>query len=66
MTVVEIILTCDCCGAQFKGDGVKASDVRKEAKEYDWLYSGNKDYCPFCRPKRKDGGFHRSKKKNYI
>jgi len=62
MSVVkETFIICDVC---FKNFGVdnrsrNAQEQRDAAKEEDWMYSGNKDYCPDCRAKNKDGQYHK-------
>jgi len=57
--VIETFLMCDVCHETFGVDN-RSNNVtqqRRSAKDNDWLYSGNKDYCPNCRPVKKDGTF---------
>jgi hypothetical protein len=55
--IIEIFITCDVCGENFGVDTRqrKGGEQRANAKNNGWLYSGNKDYCPNCRPKRNEG-----------
>jgi len=59
--VTETYLICDNCGKYHGADDgaklrhIKGVQHRKIAVTDGWLYSYNKDLCPQCRPKRKDG-----------
>jgi len=58
MIIKETFLICDGgCGFNFGVDNRSrnSSEQRKAASLNGWIYSGNKDLCPNCRPKRKDG-----------
>lgn len=62
MSVVkETFLQCNVCYKTFGVDNRhrNAQQQRDAAKLEDWMYSGNKDYCPSCRAKNKDGKFHK-------
>jgi hypothetical protein len=58
--VIETFIICDVCCENFGIDmrHLNGSQQRASAKVNGWLYSGNKDYCPSCRAKRKDGQNH--------
>lgn len=60
--LIETFITCDVCSENFGVDtrNLTGYQQRAAAKDNGWLYSGNKDYCPDCRPKRKDGKNHAS------
>jgi hypothetical protein len=44
-------IICDGCGDTFGVDlsTSTGTQLRIYAKHNDWVYSGNKDYCPECR-----------------
>lgn len=60
--VIETFIICDVCHDNFGVDArhLNGGRQRASAKLNGWLYSGNKDYCPHCRAKRKDGQNHAS------
>lgn len=61
-SVIETFLLCDVCGQNFGVDNRERNvmEQREAAKRNGWIYSGNKDYCPGCRAKNKDGRLHSS------
>lgn len=64
--VIETYIHCDGgCGAVHGGDctHLKGMAHRKHMIDDGWVYTTNKDYCPACRKKRKDGSFMRSPKR---
>jgi len=60
--VIETFIICDVCHVNFGVDmrHLNGYEQRGNAKINGWVYSGNKDYCPSCRAKRKDGNNHAS------
>lgn len=60
--IKETFLMCDKCNVTFGVDNrqYNSAQQRKSAKNNGWQYSGNKDYCPDCRAKNKDGNVHAS------
>ena len=54
---IQLKLCCDKCGVSFYSRETVATGVqlRLQATKKEWAYSGGKDYCPDCRPRRKDG-----------
>jgi hypothetical protein len=61
--VIETFLICDTCRTMFGFDSRHrtGTEHRIDAKEEGWRYSGNKDYCPRCVKKTKDGKIHKSR-----
>jgi len=61
--VIETFVMCDSCGNNFGIDNRQRNGTqqRNAAKQHGWIYSGNKDLCNNCRPKRKDGKNVKSK-----
>jgi hypothetical protein len=61
--IIETVLQCDICHKQFGlDDRSKTGQThRKDAANQGWKYCNNTDYCPDCRPKRKDGQYHGTK-----
>lgn len=59
--VIETFIMCDVCNKNFGVDNryLNGTQQRESAKAHGWVYSGNKDYCPDCRAKRKDGQNHK-------
>ena len=57
--VKETFIVCDVCGENFGVDNrhLSRTEQRESASNNDWIYSGNKDYCPNCRPIKKNGEF---------
>lgn len=55
--ITETFISCDNCGVNFGVDDrtVTGMHQRQRARNNGWVYSYNKDLCPDCRPKRKDG-----------
>lgn len=66
--VIETFIMCDVCRENFGVDNrqLNGSQQRASARANGWLYSGNKDYCPECRAKRKDGQNHKSIERKSI
>lgn len=60
MLIKETFIQCDVCHESFGIDNrqLNGSQQRQSADENGWIYSGNKDYCPNCRAKNKDGKIH--------
>lgn len=63
--IIETHIICDSCGNDFGIDmrHLKGFLQRKSAKLQGWIYSGNKDLCPDCRPINKKGNYHSKKSK---
>lgn len=62
--IKETYLLCDTCNKSY-GENHKyrnAQEQRDEAGSEGWIYSGNKDYCENCRPKKSDGTIHSPKR----
>lgn len=61
--VIETFIICDVCGDSFGVDSRNNTGTKQRttAKSNGWIYSGNKDYCPNCRAKNKDGKIRKSK-----
>lgn len=59
--IKETFLLCDVCSLVFGSDtkSRNAEQQRNAAKNNGWVYSGNKDYCPGCRAKNKNGMIHK-------
>ena len=51
-----VSLSCDKCHRQFffinQNIFVSQKDARARASVAGWTQNGNKDYCPYCKPKR--------------
>ncbi len=62
--IFKIHIECDICGKKFGEDQNKmtATAQRGDARKIGWIYSGNKDRCPDCRPRTKDGQLMTHKK----
>lgn len=56
--VIETFLLCDgkggACGRTYGVDdrNSNASQHRRDAKEDGWIYSGGKDFCNECKPRK--------------
>jgi rubredoxin len=65
--IIHTTIRCDVCGVVY-GENTSlliGGKQRNLASQDSWLYSGNKDYCPACRPKTKEGFNRKSiKRKN--
>lgn len=57
--IITAIIICDSCATRFGENNplLKGYEQRMLARIEGWNYTGNKDLCPKCRPKRKDGEF---------
>ena len=56
--VIMTHISCDGCGETYGVDNAFhniGTHLRKEANSEGWTYSSNKDWCPNCRPLKKNG-----------
>lgn len=65
--IIKTFICCDKCGLEYGLNKLSfyGYAIRKDARSDGWLFSGNIDYCPDCRPKRKDRQNHKSGVRKY-
>ena len=66
MIVTRVHIICDGCGETYGVDldYIPGTKLRKQYHSDGWIYSYNKDLCPGCRSKTKDGKFIKTRKKH--